>query len=207
MNDQMMTPLEGMSPSLQPEPTGPANAKPVAGWIAVMSIIFGVLGLLCWGVQSVGGMLTDSTALEEAGIQVSSVNVVVSMASYLFNLVLAVLLTIAGAKAVSGQSGKLLRMWAGLKLLSVALGLVIAFVFFDDIVAMMAAEMDKSFAEANAAAAEQNPDSTVPFDEADEANIRSFAKGLGVALIAVHAVLHTIWPVIVLICVKKAPAA
>jgi hypothetical protein len=196
MHDEGMTPPEGMTPELTPEPNLSARCADVPKWIAVCSIIFGILGLLCWGAQGAASMFTDVGQAEEA---MGSGHLAMSIAGALVNFALAILLIVAGSKAMSMGSGCLLRMWACLKLLAVALGLMVTAIYFDEIMSAVTGEMSQAIEEQSKAAAAQGADAP----QLDEDTIASLGKGFGIGAIAVQALIQVVWPIIVLSCVKR----
>ena len=196
MQDTGMTPPEGMTPELTAEPKLSAGCSGVPKWIAVCSIIFGIMGLLCWGARGAGTMFTDAGQAEAA---MGSGHLAMSIAGALVNFALAILLIVAGSKAMSMGSGCLLRMWACLKLLAVALGLMVTAIYFDEIMSAVTGEMSQVIEEQKKAAAAQGADA--PQIDAD--TMVSLGRGFGIGAIAVDALVQVIWPIIVLSCVKR----
>ena len=196
MHDEGMTPPEGMTPELTPEPNLSARCADVPKWIAVCSIIFGILGLLCWGAQGAEAYFTDAGQAEAT---MGSGHLAMSIAGALVNFALAIMLIVAGSKAMSMGSGCVLRMWACLKLLAVALGLMVTAIYFDELMSAMTDMVGPMVEEQNKAAAAQGADA--PQIDAD--TMASFTKGMGIIMIAAGALVQVIWPIIVLSCVKR----
>jgi len=195
VQDTGMTPPEGMTPELTSEPKLSVVCSGVPKWIAVCSIIFGILGLLCWGGNGAATWFTEGGEVEAA---MGSGHLAISIATALVNFVLAIVLIVAGSKAMSMGSGCLLRTWAWLKLLAVALGLVVTFIYFDEIMTAVTSEMNEVIEEQSTAAAAQGADTP----QLDEDTMASLGKGFGIGALAVQALIQVIWPIIVLSCVK-----
>jgi len=195
MQDNGMTPPEGMTPDLTPEPNLSSGCAGVPKWIAVCSIIIGIIGLLCWGGQGAATWFTEAGEVEAA---MGSGHLAMSITTALVNFGLAIVLIVAGSKAMSLGSGCLLRTWAWLKLLIVALGLVVTFIYFDEIMTAVTGEMSQAIEEQSKAAAAQGADT--PQMDAD--TMASLGKGFGIGAIAVQALIQVVWPIIVLSCVK-----
>ncbi|MCH2137570.1 MAG: hypothetical protein MK074_00770 [Phycisphaerales bacterium] len=186
MTQPTMSPMHDQPPVLSAMP-------PMANWIAICSIIFGVLGLLCWGGQGATSIVTDPA---EMGIEISEFYRVAGLVGYVVNFALAVMLLIAGVKGLGGAGGSLMRLWAWLKIVSVVLAVVTSIIFFDEILKMMSVEFDKSMEDM---AAQGGGDQADMDSEAMKAMVGPMAVGV----LVVQNIIQLIWPLVVLIAVKR----
>lgn len=170
----------------------PMRTKPVPGWVAVVSIVLGILGMLCWGQQGISWLLMDVSQLEAQELDLSSGHRVLALVGYVVNLALAITLLVGGLRANGGAqlaAAGLLRCWAWLKLLAVAAGLVVAWVFFDELVQMYRLMVEEAARESGGAMDEFGDDLLVR---------------MSVALLVVSAAIQMIWPCVVLSVVPRA---
>lgn len=193
-----MTNETHMNPAMTPvpEPTGGKDlVPPVPGWVAIISIILGILGLLCWGQQGIASMFADTEALQASGLDLSEANRVLAIVGYLVNLTLSILLLVAGFRANAGrqiQAAGQLRLWAWLKLASAAFGALVSWAFFHELLQM----------------------NTIMFQEAAKEageTLEGFGEDtmhrLTIVLLVVSVAIQAIWPCVVLAIVPRSTLA
>lgn len=181
------------------EPTlTPANSSrpSVPPWVAIVSIVIGALGLLCWGAQlsSVYSAYTGG-AQPEGMPDMTTAHRVFEAGGMIVGVLLGIML-IAGGIGGYGRKAwapTLLRTWAVLRLIVAAIGLVVAFVYVDELVQMQQVTMQEMMAEARASG--DAPDMPELSDESLKAFLLVF---MGVTTLAV-----CIWPIFVLSLARK----
>ena len=181
----------GMTPptsDLQPRAAVPR-------WIGVGSIILGVVGLLCWGGQGATMLLTDAAELEASGLSLSPGHQAMAVVGYVANTLLAVLLLVAGVRSLNGdgQGVGLLRGWAWLKLLSVCVGLVTVFLYYDELLQMNEGMIREEMVNAAQEGAEEAEAAPI-----DEDWVKVLGRGMTIGSVAIGSVVQAIWPIIVL---------
>jgi len=173
-----------------PAVTGSGDAP---GWVGVVSIVLGVLGIACWGGQGVMaevGRATMETFEQSPGHRAFEAG------GYIAGTVLGLLLLVGGIGVLSRAAwgGGVLRLWAWLRLLVMVIGLIGAFYWLDEVVAAARISMEQEAA--------AGPGTTVAADEEfvlPDAALRGFAIGW---LVVVNAA-ACIWPIIVLVLCRK----
>jgi len=191
----------GNTPGLGQATPPVGMTRPVPGWVSTVSIMLGILGLLCWGWQGVGTLLSDMADMEAAGLTLSDGHQSLALVGYAVNIALAILLLVGGLKATAGNqlgAAVILRGWSWLKFLSIAGGLVIAWVFFDDLVAMNRIEMDRALAQTADAATDADGSGTRDAFS-DEVLVR-----MSIGFVVVQAAVLAAWPFVVLAVVPSA---
>jgi hypothetical protein len=190
MSETLMTPPE----------TDLQSVATVPRWIAIVSIILGVIGLLCWAGQGTAMLLADPAELQAQGLSLSGWHETLAVAGHVVNTLLALLLLVAGVRLLNsgGQGSALLRGWAWLKLLSIAVGLVIAFLFFDELLMM-----NESMVRAEMAKTAQDGKDAAEASGIDEDWVKAMGRGVTIASIAIGGVVQLIWPIIVLAVVRS----
>ncbi|MCH2136395.1 MAG: hypothetical protein MK101_07415 [Phycisphaerales bacterium] len=192
-----MTPIDPPDAQVNQLGVKTTATLPVPGWVAITSIILGVLGLLCWGQQGISSLFTDTAALEAAGVQLSPAHRGLAIAGYVVNIVLALWLLTGGLKANAGNqqaASGLLRCWAWVKLASTALGLVVAWAYFDELLKMN----EVMFAKAAEASAEKGS-----AQESLDAFGSDLVERMSIALIVLSGAVQALWPCIVLVVVPR----
>ncbi len=144
--------FDGMNQMSAPEGFGSHQSdRPVATWIGVISIVLGILGLLCWGGQAAMVLAGMGVAeLPEGMPEQSPAHEAFSAAGYIAGVVLAVWLLAAGIGVTTCASWarRCLRGWAWTRILVAILGLIGAFVWIDELVAANAFALDQEIAKA-----------------------------------------------------------
>jgi hypothetical protein len=170
-------------------------------WVAIVSIVLGVLGLLCWGGQffmvsvSAMGSMDGAAKMPE----MSSAYRVFMVSGYISGVVLGMWLIIAGSGAAAGSSWarSMLRGWAWVRLLVAVAGLVGAWYWFDEVVAQSMVSMQSEFADV---AAKVNDNGTSPATSPLPKETVAIITGVA---ILVQTVIVCVWPMIVLITTRS----
>ncbi len=191
-------PFGGMS-SLTSEPGVVAWEPEVPQWVAVISIVIGVLGILCWGGQgylsmTMGGMEGIDVTVPTGGHRVFS------MFGFFSATLLGIWLIVAGAGAAGGSmwGRAAIRWWAWIRILLVVVGLIGTFYWFDEVldISMQAVQQDIDQAIAEDATPAETPTITVA---AMRAILTIWYVAMSVAV--------CIWPIVVLIATRRKGAA
>ena len=171
------------------------TTSPIPGWVAIVSIMLGIAGLLYWGWQGIDTLRVDMAAMEAAGLKLSDGHRSILLVSCLVNVALAILLLVGGLTANAGNqlgAAALLRGWSWLKLAAVAAGLAIAWAFFDDLVMM------NRFGVEEALAPTADDASTAAPPGAPEGFSDALFVRLSIAVVVLQAALLSAWPCVVL---------
>lgn len=190
--------FDGMT-SLTAEPDIVAWEPEVPQWVAVVSIVIGVLGMLCWGGQGVLAMSLQG--IEGVDIPLASAgHQLFEQCGFLAATVLGIWLIVAGSGAAGGSSwGRAaIRSWAWIRILIAVIGLVGAFYWFNEVLAasMQALQQEMTQAVAEDATPAETPAIT---ESAMRAILTIWLVAMSVAI--------CIWPVVVLFATRrKAPA-
>jgi hypothetical protein len=184
------------------EPIGEAQLglSPRGGvppWVAVVSIVIGVLGLLCWGGIGIMSIAASSLVDSPEGMpEVSAGHQIFEVASYIAGVVLGIWLIVAGSGAAGGRAWGLtmLRGWAFMRIIVAIIVLVGFFYWLDEVVAATVGVMQEQVAQATAAGSEA-------------AEMPSLTEGalqaIMIGWICLQAVAVCIWPLIVLITTRR----
>ncbi|MCP4758552.1 MAG: hypothetical protein GY894_00355 [Planctomycetes bacterium] len=175
----------------------PQNQGSVPQWVAVVSIVIGCLGILCWGGQGLISVTVESVLEMPQNLpEQSAGHQAFEVSGYIAGTVLGLWLIVAGFGAVTeaswGRGG--LRLWAITRIVLAIIGALGAINWLDESVAMQYQTLQaESLQDGETAAA-------VPFSE--EA-IRVFTIGA----IAVTTVAVCIWPILVLVVTRRREGA
>ena len=185
---------DGMT-SLASEPGVVAWEPDVPQWVAVVSIVIGVLGILCWGGQGVLEMIMQGA--EGVDMPESSRGHLLFVRfGFIAATLLGIWLIVAGAGAAGGSSwGRTaIRSWAWIRILLAVIGLIGVFYWFDEVLSgslqAVQSQMDQAVAE-NASPAE-TPTIT---SSAMRAILTIWSVAMSVAI--------CIWPVVVLTVTRR----
>ena len=186
--------FDGMT-SLASEPGVVAWEPDVPQWVAVVSIVIGVLGMLCWGGQGV--LAISMQGIEGVDMPESSRgHLLFERFGFISASLLGVWLIVAGAGAAGGSSwGRTaIRSWAWIRILLAVISLIGVFYWFDEVLSgslqAVQSQMDQAIAE-NATPAE-TPTIT---ESAMRAILTIWVVSMSVAI--------CIWPVIVLAATRR----
>lgn len=187
---------------LSMEPIGEAQfgSSPRGGvppWVAVVSIVIGVLGLLCWGGMGIMSVAASSLVDSPEGtLEPSAGHQMFEAASYIAGVVLGIWLIVAGSGAAGGRAWGLtmLRGWAVIRIIVAIIVLVGFFYWLDEVVAATVDAMQEQVAQATAAGS----------DAADMPSLTEGAlRAITIGYICLQTVAVSIWPLIVLITTRR----
>ena len=187
---------------LSMEPIGEAQlgSSPRGGvppWVAVVSIVIGVLGLLCWGGIGVMSIAANSLVALPEGMPEPSAGVqMFQAAGYIAGVVLGIWLIVAGSGAAGGRAWGLmmLRGWAVIRIIMAIIMLIGAFYWLDESVRSIDSAMQAQADQANAAGSEA----------ADMPSLTPSAlRVIAIGWVCLQAVVVSIWPLIVLITTRR----
>jgi hypothetical protein len=187
---------------LSMEPIGEAQlgSSPrgsVPPWVAVVSIVIGVLGLLCWGGMGVMSIAASSlVALPEGMPEPSAGAQMFEAVGYIAGVVLGLWLILAGAGAAGGRAWghMMLRWWAVIRIIMAISMLIGAFYWLDESVRSIASAMQAQVDQATAAGSEA----------ADMPSLTPSAlRVITIGWVCLQAVVVSIWPLIVLITTRR----
>ena len=167
-------------------------------WVAIVSIVLGVLGLLCWGGQFFMVSAMESMNGADNMPEMSSAYRVFMVSGYIFGIVLGIWLIIAGSGAAAGTSWArfTLRGWAWARLLVAAAGLVGGWYWFDEVVAQSMVSMQSEFTDV---AAKVNDNGTSPATSPLPKETVAILTG---GWILIQTLVVSVWPTIVLITTR-----
>ena len=196
MSDQSDEETFGGMAELTPEPTPTAWTPEVPQWVAVISIVIGVLGILCWGGQVVMSLALAGTAGVSDMPVPSGGHAIFEMFGYGSATVLGLWLIVAGSGAAAGKDwGRgLLRGWAWTRIVIALIGVVGAFYWFDEVLAVSMETIRQQMAEAVA-------------EDASPAEVPAITESAMRAIVLIWLVVVTvaicIWPTLVLIVTRR----
>ncbi len=189
----------GMS-SLTSVPNLSTWTPEVPQWVAVVSIVIGVLGMLCWGGQ--GAMALGMAGMDHADDMPMPTggHAVFEMFIYGSATLLGLWLIIAGSGAASGAewSRGALRWWAWIRILLAIIGLVGAFYWFNNVLEASMGLVDQQMAEA---VSDDAPTAEIPVVT------ENAMRAIMTVWIVVVSIAISVWPVIVLIVTRRRGAA
>ncbi len=189
----------GMS-SLTPENYQPAWTPQVPQWVAVVSIVIGVLGMLCWGGQ--GAMALGMAGMDHADDMPMPTggHAVFEMFIYGSATLLGLWLIIAGSGAASGAewSRGALRWWAWIRIPLAIIGLIGAFYWFNNVLEASMGLVDQQMAEA---VSDDAPTAEIPVVT------ENAMRAIMTVWIVVVSIAISVWPVVVLIVTSRRGAA
>jgi hypothetical protein len=200
MHDEQSQDTFGGMSSLTSEPPLSAWTPEVPQWVAVVSIVIGVLGMLCWGGQ--GAMALGMAGMDHAEDMPMPTggHAAFEMFGYGSATLLGLWLIIAGSGAASGAEwGRgALRSWAWIRILLAIIGLVGAFYWFSNVLEASMDYVEQQMAEA---AAEDAPPAEIP------AVTESAVRAKKTVWIVVMSVAICVWPAVVLIVTRRRGAS
>ena len=186
--------FDGMT-SLASEPGVVAWEPDVPQWVAVVSIVIGVLGILCWGGQGILAM--SMQGVEGVDMPESSRgHLLFERFGFISASLLGVWLIVAGAGAAGGSSwGRpAIRSWAWIRILLAVVSLIGAFYWFDEVLSASLQAVQKEMAQA---VAENAPPANTP--SVTEPAMRAI---LTIGVVAMSVAI-CVWPVVVLIVTRR----
>lgn len=196
MSDQLDQETFGGMTSLTSAPVGSAWSPEVPQWVVVISIVIGVLGMLCWGGQ--GAMAIGMAGMNPTGElpRPTGGHAAFEMFGYGSATLLGLWLIIAGGGAASGANwGRAaLRSWAWIRMLLAIVGLAGAFYWFD---AVLEASMGMVEQQMAAAASDDKPPAEIPVVT------ESAMRAIMVIWILVMSLAICVWPTVVLIVTRR----
>jgi len=185
----------GMS-ELASQPPLSAWTPEVPQWIAVISIVIGVLGILCWGGQGVTAIaMAGQSGVPDVATSTGG-HAIFEMFGYVSATILGLWLIVAGSGAAAGKdwARRLLRSWAWTRIVIAIIGVVGAFIYIDDIVALTMETVNQQMAEA--ASQGESP-----------ANVPGVTETAMWAIMTIWIIVVTvaicIWPTLVLIVTRR----
>ena len=186
--------FDGMT-SVASEPGVVAWEPDVPQWVAVVSIVIGVLGILCWGGQGVLAIIMQGA--EGVDMPESSRgHLLFERFGFIAATLLGIWLIVAGAGAAGGSSwGRTaIRSWAWIRILLAVIGLIGAFYWFDEVLSASLQAVQKEMAQA---VAENAPPANTPSitESAMRAILTIWVVAMSVAI--------CVWPVVVLIVTRR----
>ena len=192
--DAMIDQKVSMQPVVPPEShmTDASPSRMVPGWIGIVSIVLGMLGLMCWGAQGVSVVFTRLSSNADM-IEPTLAHRVFVAGEPVAGTVLGILLLVGGIGVLRGLSWSVgvLRLWAWIRLLIVIVSLVATFYWMDETIEMtkvaMAQEME---------AAPETVDSD--FSLTDDA-----LRGFMTIWVIVISAAACIWPILVLALCRR----
>lgn len=186
--------FDGMT-SLASEPGVVAWEPDVPQWVAVVSIVIGVLGILCWGGQGILAIIMQGA--EGVDMPESSRgHLLFERFGFIAATLLGIWLIVAGAGAAGGSSwGRTaIRSWAWIRILLAVIGLIGVFYWFDEVLSgslqAVQSQMDQAVAE-NATPAE-TPTIT-----------KSAMRAILTIWVVAMSVAICVWPVVVLVVTRR----
>jgi len=195
-----MTQFETMQPAgMERGDTG--SARLVPQWVGVVSIVIGILGLLCWGGSA--AMTVAASSLQgtmEGAFEPSAAHRAVEFAGYFAGVVLGIWLIVAGSGiAADRQWGRgAVRIWAIIRLVVAAIGLGAAFLWMDEVVAASQYALEQQAAQAAEAGA----------TEAESPEITGTAiQAITIAFVCLQTAGVSIWPIVVLVVTRRRAGA
>jgi hypothetical protein len=196
MNTQPENETFGGMAELTPEPTPTAWTPDVPQWIAVISIVIGVLGILCWGGQGVMAItMAGQSGVPDMATPTGG-HAIFEMFGYVSATILGLWLIVAGSGAAAGKdwARKLLRSWAWTRIVIALIGVVGAFIYIDDVVALTMETVNEQMTEA--ASQGESP-----------ANVPAVTDTAMWAIMTIWIIVVTvaicIWPTLVLIVTRR----
>jgi hypothetical protein len=187
---------------LSMEPIGEAQlgSSPrgsVPPWVAVVSIVIGVLGLLCWGGMGVMSIAANSLVALPEGMPEPSAGIEVFEAGgYIAGVVLGLWLILAGSGAAGRRAWgfTMLRGWAVIRIIVAISTLIGYFYWLDEVVAVTVSSINAQAAQAAA----------IGSDAADMPSLTEGAlRAITIGWICLQALAACIWPLIVLITTRR----
>ena len=181
--------------SLASEPGVVAWEPDVPQWVAVVSIVIGVLGILCWGGQGIFAM--SMQGVEGVDMPESSRgHLLFERFGFIAATLLGIWLIVAGAGAAGGSiwGRTAIRSWAWIRILLAVIGLIGAFYWFDEVLSASLQAVQKEMAQA---VAENAPPANTPSitESAMRAILTIWVVAMSVAI--------CVWPVVVLIVTRR----
>ncbi|MBT5582534.1 MAG: hypothetical protein HOJ54_00860 [Phycisphaerae bacterium] len=186
--------FDGMT-SVASEPGVVAWEPDVPQWVAVVSIVIGVLGILCWGGQGILAM--SMQGVEGVDMPESSRgHLLFERFGFISATLLGIWLIVAGAGAAGGSiwGRTAIRSWAWIRILLAVIGLIGAFYWFDEVLSASLQAVQKEMAQA---VAENAPPANTPSitESAMRAILTIWVVAMSVAI--------CVWPVVVLIVTRR----
>ncbi|MDP7070243.1 MAG: hypothetical protein QF561_02730 [Phycisphaerales bacterium] len=176
----------------------PLSRASVPQWVAVVSIVIGCLGILCWGGQGLRSMFASTmTDVPQNQPPQSSGHRAFEAGGYIAGVLLGLWLIVAGSGSVSGAAwGRTgLRIWAVARIVVAIIGVLGAIYWLDEVVAASFQAMQADLAQGDEAAAATPP--------LTEESLRAFTIGA----IAVTTIAVCIWPILVLATTRRRQGA
>ncbi len=190
MTGEQHSEFSGLSDAVLPSPAKGS----VPQWIAVVSIVIGCLGILCWGGQGLMSMSVSSMVdMPDNLPEQSAGHRAFETGGYVAGTLLGVWLIAAGFAAATGAAwGRAgLRIWAVVRVVVAIVGVLGAIYWFDEVVDAFYQAMQADIARGGEAA-ESTP-------ALSEAAVRAFMIGA----IAVTTVAACVWPILVLVVTRR----
>ena len=186
--------FDGMT-SVASEPGVVAWEPDVPQLVAVVSIVIGVLGILCWGGQGVLAIIMQGA--EGVDMPESSRgHLLFERFGFIAATLLGIWLIVAGAGAAGGSiwGRTAIRSWAWIRILLAVIGLIGAFYWFDEVLSASLQAVQKEMAQA---VAENAPPANTPSitESAMRAILTIWVVAMSVAI--------CVWPVVVLIVTRR----
>ncbi|MDP7030164.1 MAG: hypothetical protein QF733_08085 [Phycisphaerales bacterium] len=190
-----MMQFESMEPASLESPY--AQVQPVPQWVGVVSIVIGILGLLCWGGSAAMTIAASSMqGMMEGAPQLSAAHRTFEFAVSIAGVVLGLWLIAAGSGIASGRpwGRRGVRLWGIVRLAVAIVGLLGALYWIDEVVAASEYALAQQAAEAADAGATHAESPEITADA---------LSAITIVFAFMQTVAISIWPIVVLVVTRK----